>query len=272
MEAMMPEHREPHGENLPAQIGNVPAIKLTEIENEPRARDIDLGKRLGFKQPRDIRPLIEKHFNALENFGAVERRANTVTSGKGRKQEVSEYYLNEEQALYVSAKSDADNAGAVLTMLIKVFVAWRRGHLTPTPVSQGLTKYDISIIGNVVKNCTAMTIREQLGELLPQMLSNAVASIGSIVAPGVPTPIVRQGRTAGQIWNAHGFPRLRSTAWFGNRLTEMGCGIYGRGELGDNRARLFDPDKASDWIKHGGRALIDGYVKERAGQGKLEGV
>lgn len=257
---------------LPVQIGNVPVIRLAEFDGEPRARDIDLGKRLGFKQPRDIRPLIEKHLPALGGFGAVERRANTVTSGKGRRQEVFEYYLNEEQALFVSAKSDAENAGAVLTMLIKVFVAWRRGHLTPIVETQALAKYDISIIGNVVKNCTAVALREQLGELLPQMLTSAVCSIGSMMAPGAPAPIVRQGRTAGQIWNSHGFPRLRSTSWFGNRLTEMGCGIYGRGELGDNRARLFDPDKASDWINGGGRPLIEGYVKERAGQGKLEGV
>jgi len=45
---------------------------------------------------------------------------------------VSEYWLNEEQALLVSVLSDAPNAPAVRAMLIKVFVAWRRGNTEPS--------------------------------------------------------------------------------------------------------------------------------------------
>lgn len=262
----------PEAQGLPVQIGNVPDIKLSEIDNEPRALDLDLAKCLGLRRHRDIRKLIDRNKSELERFGTCATVARVV-----RGNPVKEYWLNEEQALLISALSDGENAAEVRHMLIKVFVAWRRGHLVSptdsTPVGlHVLSKSDIAIIGNVVKNCTGVVIREQLAELLPQMLTSAVASIGSMVSPGAPAPMIRQGRTAGQIWNAHGFPRLRSTAWFGNRLTEMGCGIYGRGELGDNRARLFDPDKASDWIKGGGRAMVEGYVKERVGQGKLEGV
>jgi len=106
-------------------------------------------------------------------------------------------------------------------------------------------------------------------------INNALAAIAERLSPAAPVMISRQGMTAGQIWRANGFTPLRSTSWFGNRLTEMGCAMpdQARGQLGDNRARLFDPDKAAAWIKTGGgKAMVDGYIKERAGQAKLEGV
>lgn len=128
-----PEYSGSEPQKLPAQIGNVAEVKLEDFGGEPRVRDVDLAERLGFSRGRDIRPLIDKHRIALEGFGAVERRANTVTSGKGRRQDVDEIWLNEPQSLYVGAKSDAPNAPAVLTMLINVFVAWRKGHLVAMP-------------------------------------------------------------------------------------------------------------------------------------------
>ena len=52
-----------------------------------------------------------------------------VEIGSGAKREVQEYWLNEEQALLVAVLSKAPNAPAVRAMLIRVFVAYRRGRL-----------------------------------------------------------------------------------------------------------------------------------------------
>jgi hypothetical protein len=41
------------------------------IEGELRIRDIDLGTRLGFANPIDIRKLIRRHLPALEAIGTV---------------------------------------------------------------------------------------------------------------------------------------------------------------------------------------------------------
>lgn len=116
---------------LPARTENdLPDVELTEIDGEPRARDLDIAERLGFDRPRDIRKLIERNLAEIESFGTCAIVARVV-----RGNPVSEYWLTEEQALLVSSRSDAENAAAVRRMLIKVFVAWRRGQLVPTALT-----------------------------------------------------------------------------------------------------------------------------------------
>ncbi len=114
------------------QNTTIATITPSLIEGEPRVRDIDLGERLGFERPRVIRELIERNKAEVESFGLAPRRTAPITSGKGRVTEVQEYWLNEEQALLVATISNAPKAPQVRAMLIRVFVAWRRGEL-PSP-------------------------------------------------------------------------------------------------------------------------------------------
>jgi hypothetical protein len=107
-------------------------IGLTEIDGEPRARDLDIAERLGFERPRVIRELVIRNKSEIEAFGPL-----AVRHGKSRGQEFAEYWLTEEQALLVSVLSKAPNAPAVRAMLIKVFVVWRRGNL----VSDGVAPF-----------------------------------------------------------------------------------------------------------------------------------
>ena len=267
----MPEYSLGSPENLPAQTKNVLTYQGMPIADRGEKLSLtDMWRAAGSpsgRAPADWRALtstleFSDHVATILNAGNSGNELFTVTRGGKAPGTWAHWQMGLAYAKYLNHDFHMWGNQAIREKMEQKAIA----------STHGLSGYDIKIIGNVVKNCAGVAIREQLAELLPQMLTSAVASIGSMVAPGVPSPMIRQGRTAGQIWNAHGFPRLRSTAWFGNRLTEMGCGIYGRGELGDNRARLFDPDKASDWIKGGGRRLIEGYVKERAGQGKLEGM
>lgn len=266
----MNENNSSGGELLPAQSVNaIQPVRLHEHEGEPRVKDVDIAKRLGFDRPRNIRPLIERHRGALELLGPISLyRAAKSTAGRPDEG----YWLNEAQALYIGSKSDAPNAPAVLIMLINVFMAWRRGHL-PAVANTSLPA-DVMEMIRRDDGIARMLAHKVTGiEATVAAISNAVAILAERVVPGVsPASITRQGMTAGQIWRVNGFPPLRSTAWFGNRLTEMGCAIGGRRQLGDKQARLFDPDKAAEWLKGGGKAMVEGYVKERLGQGKLEGV
>lgn len=112
------------------------------------------------------------------------------------------------------------------------------------------------------------TIHKVTGiESTVQALAAAVSAIASVVQPPAGA-IHRTGKTAGQIWRDHGFPRMRVTSWFSNRLCEMGCQIdgCGRGELGLHTAKLFDPDKADLWLRNGGRKLVEDYITQRRGQ------
>jgi hypothetical protein len=254
-------------------LTSIPEVGLTEIDGEPRARDLDIAERLGFSRPRDIRQLIEGNKAELEGFGTLARRAAaSIVSGKGRVMETQEYWLSEEQVLLVASLSKAPHAASVRAMLIRVFVAWRRGHLMPGAALSSdvmemirrtdgisrmlshkvteLEKVQMAIAANVTASATALT------------------AITAVVQP--PHPIlIRHGKTAGQIWHANGFPPIKITCWFGNRLAEVGCLMEGCADMGLRKVRLFNPDKADLWLKNGGRLMIEQKIAERMGQGKL---
>lgn len=101
-------------------------------------------------------------------------------------------------------------------------------------------------------------------------LASAVSAIALIVQPSG-AGIYVTGKTAGEIWRAAGFPPIKVTCWFSNRLIKMGCQLEGgrRIPVGLTRAKLFDPDKAELWLKNGGRKLVEEYIAGRRGQTSL---
>lgn len=92
------------------------------IEGELRIRDIDLAVRLGFRRPANIRKLIIRHIAALAELGTV---STVETVNRGQKAE--EYYLNRKQAIYITTKSDTDNATDTTIEIIEKFDAYERG-------------------------------------------------------------------------------------------------------------------------------------------------
>ncbi len=99
------------------------------VDDEPRILDEDLGRRLGFREPRAIRKLIRRLFAEGEVWDTV---SQTSRAG-GRPGRA--FLLTEAQALKVTAKSDTKIADAILDDVIRVFIAARRGLLpAPTPV------------------------------------------------------------------------------------------------------------------------------------------
>src|SRR5690606_20376569 len=76
-------------------------------------------------------------------------------------------------------------------------------------------------------------------EATVQALTNVVSAIASIVQPSG-AGIYVTGKTAGEIWKAAGFPPIKVTCWFSNRLIEMDCQIEGnrRIPVGLGRAKL----------------------------------
>jgi hypothetical protein len=103
-----------------------------------------------------------------------------------------------------------------------------------------------------------------------QALVTTVSAIAAIMRPPG-DGIYVTGRSAGEIWKAAGFPPIRVTCWFSNRLVKMGCQMDDgrRIPVGLGRAKLFDPDKAENWLRNGGRKLVEEYISQRQGQGRL---
>ncbi|RCL00947.1 MAG: hypothetical protein JSC189_001040 [Candidatus Tokpelaia sp. JSC189] len=131
----------------------------------------------------------------------------------------------------------------------------------------GLTDYDKSIIGNMIKNCAGVVIREELLNFLPALIEPMVQARFA-----ESNFLIRHGKTAGQIWKANNLPRLKNAfLWLGNRLQEMGCSIEnnGRADFGTNEARLFDPDKSTLCLRNGLLHRAKVYASQRQGQGNL---
>lgn len=100
--------------------GITPAIRGGEL----RILDIDLAGRLGFDRPRNIRNLIKRYEGDLSKMGVCFTVEQT-SGGKGGRPAVA-YYLNEEQALFITTKSETPNAIAVTIEIVTQFAAFKR--------------------------------------------------------------------------------------------------------------------------------------------------
>lgn len=107
-------------------------LRVEEIvvhNQEPTVLDLRLAELLGFSQSRDIRKLILRSMDELQRYGEVCATVAQTSPSGGRPG--NEYHLNEGQALLIAVKSDAKNAPDVREQLIRVFMAWRQGRLSP---------------------------------------------------------------------------------------------------------------------------------------------
>jgi D5 protein-like len=104
-------------------------LTVQDFDGEPRMRDLDIAEALGFSKLYNIRKLIDRCLADLNEMGqvvfsTVEKTANGGRTGTDR-------WLNEEQSLFIAAKSETRAANRVLRQMIAVFTAWRHGRLTP---------------------------------------------------------------------------------------------------------------------------------------------
>jgi hypothetical protein len=125
----------------------MPALSLSDIDiainGEPRILDLRLADALGFKRPADIRPLIERHREALERLGEVFRTVRKTSPKGGRP--TSEFWLTKKQAVYLCTKAETERAITVTIQIVELFDAVTGGaaHSALPPV---LTRADLDAI------------------------------------------------------------------------------------------------------------------------------
>lgn len=100
---------------------------------EPRARDVDIAQRAGLAQPRDIRQTIEKNWDELTAHGEIGVCALQPQTSGGRP--ATEYWLNEAQSVALVSLMRTPAARALRIILVRLFVAYRRGQFAPAPLS-----------------------------------------------------------------------------------------------------------------------------------------
>lgn len=93
-----------------------------------RILDVELGKKLGFGRPRDIRKTIER-FRESGELPMVQTRdtvSRVARKGRGTVEiPVTEYWLTMDEALFITAKSETKVANRILKAVIRVFLAAR---------------------------------------------------------------------------------------------------------------------------------------------------
>lgn len=101
----------------------------TSINHEPRIHDLRLGEALGFANAIDIRKIIRRHEIALKRLGEVFATVAKTNIQGGRP--ATEYYLTKKQAIYITAKSETENAVDLTIHVIEVFDAAMNGEAHP---------------------------------------------------------------------------------------------------------------------------------------------
>lgn len=251
---------------MPEQTVNpVQEVVLADVEGVSRVRDLDVAERLGFERPRNIRKLITRHRSDLERFGPI----CSIWSKPGRVGRPSEeFWLNEDQAVFITAKSDTPTAADVTVMVVRLFTAWRRGHLEPKGAITELGPDVRKVLGGVVKSVVHSEIAIALQELLPSMVRDVVgASQFGIV----------HGLTAGSVLDMAGVKQRKglkgAASWVSRRLERFHYerGVSPRpGSLGLLTAKMFEPTLCREWLSRGGRTEIEQYVSQRRGQTVLK--
>ncbi|MFG1401995.1 hypothetical protein [Xanthobacter sediminis] len=112
----------------------ITAADLHVQDGVPRVEDLRLADALGFADRHMIRTLIKRHIEALERFGEVSVMRRKPGAKGGRPSTV--YSLNEEQAIYITAKSDTHRAAEITVEMVRVFRDYLKGeaeadHLIP---------------------------------------------------------------------------------------------------------------------------------------------
>ncbi len=108
------------------------SLVLTPVEGEPRIQDLALAVRLSFERPRDIRKLIERNIEKLNEFSRCATMARRPENGGTP---YNEFYLNQKQSIFICMKSETDNAFEVQAEIVRVFDAHLNGTLTPVALN-----------------------------------------------------------------------------------------------------------------------------------------
>lgn len=181
-----------HG--VPVAIGASP-------EAEPLVRDLTLAERLGYDRPRKIRDLIKR---GVETglLGEVHERPAVVRSsmprGGTKETPVSEFWLTEAQALLVITRSDAPKAIAVSREIVAVYMAARRGLLTPAPAPAPVVDY--AALGTAVAAAVASTVAPMLEAVVSRLTRPAEPPAPPPAAPPSNVKDINKERAFKAVW------------------------------------------------------------------------
>jgi hypothetical protein len=111
-------------------------LMIRNIENEPRILDLDLADRLGYERPTKIRELIKRHEESLTKMGVLPTVGKTSGAQGGRP--TDEFYLNKQQAIFITTQAGTPEAIDATIYIIQKFDAYERGLIVAPNSSMAL--------------------------------------------------------------------------------------------------------------------------------------
>ncbi len=129
-------------------------IQLREIEGELLIEDVELGRRLGYANPTKIRELIKRH---RENLNQISQLRTVGIRPEGGGRDVTAYYLNQKQSIFICMKSETDTAIDVQMEIVRVYDIYLQGKLTQ-PMHATVQPIDVKLkIGEAAVNWLRMS-------------------------------------------------------------------------------------------------------------------
>lgn len=237
--------RAAQAEVLAIMVGNQPTMNSLEIADLLESRHDSVK--------RAIERCVAS--NTIVHPPAVDEQS---TDAMGRTRRTSVFYLDKRSSLIVVAQMSPKFTARIIDR-------WQELEAKNSSTSslQSALDRNLGIAKMLAHKVT------NIEKALPDMVNALIEPLlAARLAEG--RLILRNGKTAKQIWDNAGLPGgiKGSAAWFGNRLQEMGCGV-GRGEQASTSVRLFDPDKAALCLRNGLLQTARRYADERKGQGRF---
>jgi hypothetical protein len=190
--------------------------RVTFVEGAPMIEDEELGRRLGYSDPRKVRELIARIFNDSELM-------RTVRQTGGRP--VSVAFLTERQAVKVCLRSETALANQIQDEVIEVFLAVRHGRAATTaaPPSwvrelfEGFAKQLLATKQDLIKQIAELNHRVDVAHheadksfRLAQQTLTLAGSRSVVDAIAQETPPGRSAETPDGAWSAKAPPGFRS--------------------------------------------------------------
>jgi len=114
------------GAKKSAQVCAQVRIEAFANDNEPRVRDEELARRLGYVSVDAFRKVIRKHIKILSKINHLARLDEMVNRSQGGGRKAAVYLLTEAQAVFLIGKAGTADADDVFAEIAKAFVEFRR--------------------------------------------------------------------------------------------------------------------------------------------------
>jgi phage regulator Rha-like protein len=121
---------------------------ITSVSNEPRLLDTDLAESLGYANPIDIRKLVRRYEDDLSCLGTISTVASVRKGARGSTN-VTEFYLNKKQSLFIITKSETAKAIEMTIKVIEKFDAYERGAVVHPVLPQTYKSALLALVASV---------------------------------------------------------------------------------------------------------------------------